>query len=91
MTSEYGFQLLPFAASSANQLIVKEKDDVRSLKQLVFKPAHRRRAGGSDVYESVKLAGYDVEWRGQELQAFIVAVSPSRALSNLTSKISMNL
>ncbi|ORX35258.1 P-loop containing nucleoside triphosphate hydrolase protein [Kockovaella imperatae] len=73
VTSDPEFQLLPYAASVPDRIIIREKEDVQALKDVVFSRAHRRRSDTSSVHESVRFAGYDIEWQDQSLQAFIVA------------------
>jgi hypothetical protein len=65
---------LSFSSFSPN-LLIRERDDIKSLKRLQYLPLMRRRDGDGIVAEGVVFAGYTIEWKDVEMTGIVATVS----------------
>ena len=75
MTQDHNFNLLRYAASSGHTVLVRELEDLSSIKRVLFLPPLRRRDGDGVVDETVVFAGYEVAWEEHEFTAIVASVS----------------
>lgn len=77
MTQDYQFNLLGFAASESDQIIIRELDELETIRKTYYVPPKRRREGaeGGVSIQSVTLGGWRVEWGEEELVAIVASVS----------------
>jgi hypothetical protein len=73
VTQDYTFNLLSFASFSPD-LLIRERDDIDSLKRIVYIPQHRRRDGDGFVAEAVVFGAYTVEYKNVEFTAIVASV-----------------
>ncbi|ORY30982.1 P-loop containing nucleoside triphosphate hydrolase protein, partial [Naematelia encephala] len=74
VTTDYQFDLLRFAAQSDETILVRELDDIKALKQIIFSIPARRRDGDGAIGEAVVFAGYQVAWREHEFKVIFATV-----------------
>jgi len=74
---------------SGEDIVVREIEDIGSIKRVQFARAYRRRDGQGGITEAVAFAGYEVAWGNQEFTAVVAMVSrvPSVSSRNLTTGV----
>jgi hypothetical protein len=79
VTQDFNFNLLGFAASNPDKIVIRELEDLESLKKVSFIPPRRRREGenGGSLVQGVILGGWRVGWGDQEVVAIVASVSQS--------------
>jgi transitional endoplasmic reticulum ATPase len=80
VTRDNNFNLLYYASSADAKVLVREMDDVQSIKQVIFSPPLRRRDGVGRVGESIVFAGYQVAFEEDDLLVFVAKVGLSERI-----------
>ncbi|ORX34537.1 P-loop containing nucleoside triphosphate hydrolase protein [Kockovaella imperatae] len=74
VSQDYLFNLFGYAAAHPDKIILKEMDEVQTIKSEIFIPAMSRRDGEGRLVENVLFAGYRVAFGNQEM--IIYTASP---------------
>ncbi|KAK8844174.1 hypothetical protein IAR55_006968 [Kwoniella newhampshirensis] len=75
VTQDYNFDIFRYAAGSGESIVIRELDDIESIKRAVFVKPLRRRNGDGIVGDRVVFGGWEVAWGDQEFKV-IVATWP---------------
>ena len=91
VTQDYTFNPFSYAAAHPNDVLIREMDDVQTIKHEIFLRPARRRDGKGVVAESVVFGGYKIAWGESEMTAIVASVSgdlhlQKRATSYLKSR-----
>nr|XP_019049576.1 hypothetical protein I302_03365 [Kwoniella bestiolae CBS 10118]OCF28506.1 hypothetical protein I302_03365 [Kwoniella bestiolae CBS 10118] len=67
-TDDIYFDIFRFAAGAPESLVIRELDDVESIKRTVFMKPARRREGTGKIAEQVVFGGWAVAWQDREFK-----------------------
>ena len=80
VTQSYYFNPFKYAAEQPGKLILRELDNVQTIKRIVYLPARRRRDGDGLIGESTSFAGYRLAFGNEEVEAVSATVGSSFCL-----------
>nr|XP_031861387.1 uncharacterized protein CI109_002991 [Kwoniella shandongensis]KAA5528459.1 hypothetical protein CI109_002991 [Kwoniella shandongensis] len=75
VTQDYNFDIFRYAAGSDGEIVIRELDEIESIKRTVFVKPSRRRDGDGWVGDRVVFGGWEVAWGDEEFKV-IVATWP---------------
>ncbi|WWC58894.1 uncharacterized protein I303_101439 [Kwoniella dejecticola CBS 10117] len=77
VTQNAYFDIFRYAAGSSESIVVRELEDVQSIKKTVFIKPSKRKDGAGVVAERVVFGGYQVAWKDKEFKIVVATWAES--------------
>ncbi|WRT64410.1 uncharacterized protein IL334_001342 [Kwoniella shivajii] len=71
VTQDYYFDIVRFAAGSPESVVIRELDEIASIKKIVFVKPMKRREGIGKIAERVVFGGWNVAWEDKEFKVIV--------------------